>query len=324
MAESALDLHQTAVVEQVSQALLHVPLPRRYQSVAEFYRVFALRRRGALAEACAGFERLAETATLPLSFRARALQAMALSRTEQNEWNEALYSFVDAARAATAAGDLFTQVNARWMLAVHYQSRRGDHAGALKTFDELMPFIRVLATERPYLYYSMLNSRALTLIELGHDDEALHLATVAVRSPYANVHPEYRETQTEILDKMRRASPSVIGGVGWPQQSDEAAAPAPVTSNVIALPLAARAVAPSADDAPQQPARVIAYHGWQQPQSDTEFSEASFTPSELRQMSIHDKQKALLTVIFHDDVSHDTLDRLLACAGLIASDQTPR
>src|SRR5690242_14827830 len=70
VAESALDLHQTAVVEQISHALLEVPLPRRYQSLADFYRAFALRRRGALAEACAGFERLAESATLPLGFRA--------------------------------------------------------------------------------------------------------------------------------------------------------------------------------------------------------------------------------------------------------------
>src|SRR5205085_7152958 len=83
VAESALDLHQTAVVEQVSQALLQVPLPRRYQSLAEFYRAFTLRRRGALVEACAEFERLAETSTLPLAFRTRAMQAMALSHTEQ-------------------------------------------------------------------------------------------------------------------------------------------------------------------------------------------------------------------------------------------------
>jgi hypothetical protein len=39
-------------------------------------------------------------------------------------------------------------------------------------------------------------------------------------------------------------------------------------------------------------------------------------------MSIHDKQKALLTVIFQDDVTHDMLDRLLGCVGKVASDQT--
>ena len=86
--------------------------------------------------------------------------------------------------------------------------------------DELMPFIRVLALDRPYLYSSMLNSRALELIELSRGDEALRLASIAVSSPSAKVHPEYRETQAEILEKMRRASPSVVG-VGWPQESAE-------------------------------------------------------------------------------------------------------
>jgi tetratricopeptide (TPR) repeat protein len=322
VAESALDLHQTAAIEHVSQVLRQMPLPRRYESLAEFYRTFALRRRGALAESCAGFEQLAETSTLPLAFRARSLQAMALSRTEQGRWDDALYGFLQAARAAMASGDLLGQVTARWMMAVHFQSRHGDHAGALKVYEDLMPFVRVLASEHPYAYYSMLNSRALELIELGRGDEALHLSSIAVRSPVANVHPEYLETQTEILEKMRRASPSVVG-VRWPQEPVEAAAPLVAASNVITLPLNARAVAPPVDAASQPMARVISYRGWQQPANDSaDIAQESFTAGELRQMSIHDKQKALLTVIFNDDISHDTLDRLLACAGKIITDQT--
>jgi hypothetical protein len=166
------------------------------------------------------------------------------------------------------------------------------------------------------------------LIELGHGDEALHLASVAVNSPLSKLHPEFRETQAEILEKMRRASPSVIGGIGLPQEPLEAnAAPvaaSPVAaSNVIALPLAARRVVESPGAAPRQPARVIAYSGWQQQAADSaDTSQESFTPAELRQLSICDKQKALLTVIFHDDVTHDTLDRLLGCAGKVVPDQT--
>ncbi|MFL6214653.1 MAG: hypothetical protein ACJ74J_12265 [Blastocatellia bacterium] len=327
VAESALDLRHTAAVEQVSQALLHVPLPRRYQSLAEYYRLFALRRRGALAEACAGFERLAETSTLPLAFRARAIQAIALSRTEQGRWDDALYGFLQAVRAAKAAGDLFTQVNARWMMAVHYKSRNGDHAGTLAELDELQPLFRILAVERPAVYPGYLNGRAVELCELGRYDEALHLANLVVRSPYGQIYQEYRETQAEILEKMRCASPSVVGGVRWPQEpvEDEPQNAAPVAaSNIITLPLAARvAAAPSRDGSTSPPARVIAYHGWHQTASESaEVSPESVTPGELRQMSIHEKQKALLTVIFDDDVRHDTLDRLLTCAGKIIIDQT--
>lgn len=335
LAESALDLHQTAVVEQVSQALFELPLPRRYESFAEYYRVFALRRRGAEAQACAGFERLAETPTLPLAFRARALQAIGASLATEGRWDNVSYYYLHACRVATAGGDLFTQLNARWLMAMDFKSRNGDHAGALNDFETMLPLIRVLAVERPEVYSRYLNSCAVELGELGRYDEALRLADLAVRTPYAKIFPQYHETRAEILEKMHRASPFVIGGVRWPQEpvaAPEAAeavtppvsATAPVAvSNVIAVPFAARSAQSPRNDSPQQPARVIAYSGWQQPAADAaDISAESFTPAELRQMSIPAKQKALLTAIFHDDVTHDTLDRLLACAGKIIPDQT--
>src|SRR5438105_1258747 len=79
LADDALNLKQTGAVEQISRLLIHAPLPREYQSVGDYYRVFSLKRRGETEEARAGFQRLAESPDLPLKFRARAIQALGTS-----------------------------------------------------------------------------------------------------------------------------------------------------------------------------------------------------------------------------------------------------
>jgi hypothetical protein len=92
-------------------------------------------------------------------------------------------------------------------------------------------------------------------------------------------------------------------------------------TNVVALPLAARpVVAAEAVAAPSQPARIIAYHGWQRPLPAGGDIQESFTYDELDQMSIADKQRALLDVIYGDQVTHHTLDQLLVAAGRVKTD----
>src|ERR1041384_7000384 len=79
LAHYALDTKQTDRVEQISQLLINAPLPRESQSIGHYYGVFCLKRRGEIEQARAGFQRLAEWPSLPLKFRARAIQALGIS-----------------------------------------------------------------------------------------------------------------------------------------------------------------------------------------------------------------------------------------------------
>lgn len=321
IAEQALDLRQTPILEQISQVLMNAPLPRQYQSIGEYYRGFVLKRRGAIKESCGEFERLAESPTLPPTFRTRALQALGAIYFDQGRLDNALYSFSLATRAATRNGDLLARVNAQWMIAVN-KSLDGDHANAMADLEGMVPIVRLLASDRPYYYYNHANSLAVELLELGRQEEALRLSQIALRSPFASYYPEWHETKAEILEKMRRASPSTVAGVAWPKESDNVAVLPVAPNNVLTMPVAARpAVSLDAGAAPSEPARVIAYHGWQQPTPDApDALPEQFTHEDLNRMSIHDKQAALLDVIYSDDVTHETLDPLLIAAGKVTAD----
>ena len=62
------------VVEQASDILLNLPLPREFKSIANYYKGFCIKRRGQFDEARAMFERVADEA--PLRYKARAIIAL--------------------------------------------------------------------------------------------------------------------------------------------------------------------------------------------------------------------------------------------------------
>jgi len=323
IADHALDLRATETVEQISHILTHAPLPRPYQSLGHYYQVFCWKRRGNIERARAGFERLAESFDLPLGFRARAIQALGVSYKEAGQHEEAVRLFVEAARTASTryGGDMVTTVNAQSMMAV-YRCAHGDHQGALRHLESLGPLVRTLAPSQPLVSYLYINNLALEFAEVGRLEEARRWAEIIARSPYVRAYPECQETYDEILAKSRRPSPSVIAGVAWPQAPAEVAVTDSIATNVVALPVATRPASPvEANAAPAQPGRVIAYHGWQRclPEPSDALQE-SFTNNDLDQMSIADKQRALLDVIYSDRVMHHTLDQLLAAAGRVKAD----
>jgi tetratricopeptide (TPR) repeat protein len=322
LAHHALDLRQTDTVEQISQILTSAPLPREYQSIGQYYQVFCLKRRGAIDQARAGFQRLADWPSLPLTFRARALQALGISYSDRGQFDAAMPFFVEAAHAASPGhgNDLWTTINTQLITAIS-RSVEDDHEGALRHLENLQPLVRMLAPRQPLIRYIYVNSLAVELGELGRLEEARRLSEIAVRSPYARVYTEWQETYDEIVAKMRRASPSVIGGVSWPQESHDVGILPVAVHNVVAMPVVARPVVSlNANAVSPQPGRVIAYHGWQRPTPEqVDALQEIFTSGDLEQMSIADKQTALLNVIYSDNVTHHTLDQLLATAAKVTA-----
>ena len=329
LADHAVDLKQFETVEQVSRLLTFAALPQVYHRIADYYRASCLKGRGEPLRARAEFQRLAVSTSLPRKFRARAIQSLGVSYFEKGQFDEALRYYAEAAQAAAPeqGSKLLLTVNAQLAAAI-YRSVAGDHDASLRHLESLRPLVRLLAPQQLLPRYIYANSLAVELGEAGRLEEARHLSEAVVRSPYAGAYPEWQETRAEVLAKMRRPSPSVVGGVHWPQQDVQETSPVRIpphaAHNVIALPLAPRpAVSPAATGTANPPlARIIAYHGWRQaiPKPSDTLPEI-FTPGDLEQMSIADKQTALLTVIYGDDVTHDTLDQLLAAASKVTTDK---
>jgi hypothetical protein len=216
--------------------------------------------------------------------------------------------------------DPWTTINTQLITAI-FRSVEGDHEGALRHLENLQPLVRLLAPHQPLISYIYINSLAVELSEVGRLGEAQRLSEIAVRSPYAHAYPEWLETYDEIRANRRRASPAIVGGISWPQESREVAAHPVAAHNVVAMPVAARPlVAVDANVAGAPLARVIAYHGWQQPTPEqADALQEIFTSGDLEQMSIADKQMALLNVIYSDNVTHHTLDQLLATAAKVTA-----
>jgi tetratricopeptide (TPR) repeat protein len=325
LAEHALDLKQTETLEQISQILTNAPLPRKYRNIGYFYQVFCLKRRGEINGAQANFQQLAESPDLPLNFRARARQVLGAIYLDKGQVNEALRSCAEATRMASTrqGNDPLTMFNAQSLIGI-CKSINGDHRGALLQFENVLPLVQVLAPSQPLVHYVYINSLAVELSELGRLEEAQRLTEIAVTSPYAAHYPEWHETKLEILGKIQqqRPSPSVVSNSAWPPAPSPQASGFQASSNVIALPTTPRPMAGvSASTGQSQSAQIIAYHGWKQvsPKA-TNGAPEKFTPGDLQQMSIADKQHALLQVIYSEDVTHDQLDRMLDAAGSVITD----
>jgi tetratricopeptide (TPR) repeat protein len=322
IADQALDLKQTETVEHISHLLTTAPLPPEYQGIGHYYHVFCLKRRGEIEQSRAGFQRLAEAPSLPLKFRARAIQALGASYRDSGQHDEAARFFVEAGQAASMkhGSDLLTMVNAQLMIAVT-RSVSGDHEGALLHLENMRGLVRLLAPRQLLPRYLYTNSLAVELAEVGRLEEAKQWAEITARSTYVHLYPEWQETYDEVMAKLRRASPSVVAGIAWPEKPAEVAPPR-AAGNVVILPLAVRPmVAAETVAAPSQPGRVLAYHGWQRSLPEPcDTLQQSFTYNDLDQMSIADKQRALLDVIYSDQVTHHTLDQLLAAAGRVKTD----
>lgn len=326
LADHALNLKQDDQVRQIGDLLAHPALPREYQGIGQYYQAACRKLYGEADQSRLDFQRLAESPSLPLSFRARAIQAIGVSYLDRDQFEEAIRFYSQAAQVALTkpGSNLLVVVNAQLVIAI-YRSVSGDHEGALRQLENMRPLVRMLAPHQMLPRYMYINSLAVELGELGRLEEARRMAEIAVRSPYAAVYPEWQETYDDIIAKMRRGA-ALVAGLAWPPNATSDATLSVTgyvsTNNVVTLPVAARpTVAFDALAAPPQPGRVIAYHGWQQPLPEpAEPSHEMFTPEDLKQMSIADKQAALLAVIYSDDVTHDTLDPLLVAAGKAMND----
>ena len=255
VADQAFAFRQMDAVEQASDILLNLPLPREFKSIAHYYKAFCVKRRGQFDEARARFERVADEATP--RFKTRAIIALGSLELTRGDVQSAISLYVEGGRAIMRAREFdplaafYTQSS----LAI-LKSFDGDHSGALADLERMLPLARAIGSTYPALYNNYLNSRAVDLLEVGQIAEAQNLSNIVLASPYADAYPEYRETSIDIALRARRASRSVVSLVQLGLNAQ----------NVLRLPSSEYA-----NDSPvgtasgsQKPARILYMQKWKE------------------------------------------------------------
>ena len=211
VAEYALGVRQSGLVEQVSHLLINAPLPRQYHSIGRYYEGLSRSRQGDYTSSTAMLEQLSTNPNLPLPYRARALKAIGGNHLDLGDIHESLRYFVEAFRTSSTKGghDLLTATLSSWMIAV-IRSVDGDHKGACKTLDDLFPFIQLIAMNYPHYYYAYYNARAVELGELNRFEEARAALRIAIASPFSHQHTEIMETANDISRRLPALSRSTI------------------------------------------------------------------------------------------------------------------
>jgi tetratricopeptide (TPR) repeat protein len=279
LAEHAHAFRQMDILENVSQVLLGLPLPRRYEAVGRYYQALCIHKfgRGDVEQAVRLLERLSEAA--PPRYRARAMLSMGSMSVRIGDCQSALLLYREADRFASrnALYDPYAIVHAQRNLAV-INGEDGNHRGALVLLDNLFPLAHTLRSSQPHVYYDYMNSLAVELCAVGRLEEAKNVSQMVLASQFARAYPEWRETLNEIALKGHRASRSTAafsqrvskaGDLVHDRLRPDHSAPVATQTgakavNVVCLPvpergegLSSRKISPESE-----PARVLSMQEW--------------------------------------------------------------
>jgi tetratricopeptide (TPR) repeat protein len=254
LAHQAYTLRRMDVIEQISQALMHLPISHQYRNIGRLYHSYQLRRTGRIAEARHLLEQIIDG--VPVWFRGSAIMSLSGLVLATGDHNSALPLYVEAHSAASRNNrqDWFTIAHAQKIIAV-LKGIDGNHRGAVADLEDMLPFIRRISSAHPSLYYDYLNSLAVEFGEVGRIEEARNICKIVLASPLASAYPECRETYNELE----------LRGYNTPRSFVPVTQRALNKENVLPLPVPESNASP--DSAPNQsgkPARVFDLTAWKE------------------------------------------------------------
>jgi tetratricopeptide (TPR) repeat protein len=312
LAEHAYSHRQLPTVENISRALIALPLPPAYQTAGLYFRALELIRRGELDSAQAILEQV--VAEPSHRYTARAIQSLGVTFHARGELESALKLYVEAAERATNKGrfDLLTAVYAQKNIVV-LKSANGDHSGALSDLERMLPLARQAGTLHPQVYYDYLNSIAVERSSLGLLAEARCASGAAIASPFATAYPEWRETFIEIRHKQRQASRSVLAVPRRINEINSVRRSAGNTHNLMQFPIAeCNNSAETTQHPAGKPGRVLNFQEWKT--APKAFGNAVLDerePEQRERMTPGRKLIRLMDLISRDETDDETIDRIL-------------
>jgi tetratricopeptide (TPR) repeat protein len=313
LAEQAYGFLQGERIEELSQALLALPLPAQYKSAARYFHALGLRRRGQLETGKLVLEGVATEPTH--RYTARAIQSLGAAFQDLGDFESALKLSLEAGRRAAEKGrvDPTTALFAQKNIAT-IKGLNGDHRRALSDLQRLSPFVKAVGLIYPHIYYDYLNSLAVEFGELGRLEEAARASRIAVASPFAAAYPEWHETSDEIELKRQRASHSTVvvrQPIAKPHRVEE---PVCESHNLVYLPLAERPTREALVDRHQQGtrARVLNFQEWKTAiKASSCATPEGITAEQRSRMTTGEKLIRLMDLISQDETDDETIDRIL-------------
>lgn len=206
IAHQAYSLRQIDTLDQASQIMLALPISTQLKGIAHYYQAICAKRKNDFDGALLWLESASEQA--PQQYKGRVLLTAAAIYHARGEIDAALQFCVAAGKAATNC-DLLTLVESHRDIAI-IRSIQGDHKQALADLEQLFPIVRSISKRYPLLYYSLLNSLAVELGEVGRIEEAKAACSIALASPFAAAYPEIAQTRDELAAKRNSATPSIV------------------------------------------------------------------------------------------------------------------
>jgi len=203
---------QVELLDQVVQSILALPLNAKLHGVAKYYAALALGTPGHFEQSRILLERLIDE--VPSEYKARPLLGIASCYNAAYVVDQSSKLYIEAARLATGV-DPFAKCQALRGLAL-VRSFEGDHAGSLADLERLFPVMGSFATSYPEDYRYYLNNLAYELGQVGRIEEARAAINVALRSPYADRFPDWKETAQEIETMQRRVFLPLVFALGVP------------------------------------------------------------------------------------------------------------
>jgi tetratricopeptide (TPR) repeat protein len=219
IARQARMSRRTDLVEIASQAILSLPLASDIHTAGVSYAAYCQHQRGEVEESRIILIGVADS---PASgFKERAIFELGTTYFERGDITQALYFYIEAAKAAKQT-DPLVYIQSIWMSAA-CNGVTGDHRRASSDLEQLFPLVRALSARYPPLYFDYLNSLAVEFCEVGRVEEANKVIDIALASPFADRFPEWTETKSEIAQKTKEGckSPALI--IAVPSALPEAA-----------------------------------------------------------------------------------------------------
>lgn len=313
MAEHAHAFRRIDVLDQVSQILQRLPLPRQYAPVGRYYQALCIHDfgRGDVEKAASVVERV--MGGVSPRYKAKAMLSLGSMFVRMGDNQSAMSLFLEALSPnANKWEDPLTTITTLRTMAV-LRSMDGDHRGALSDLEDIFPAVRMVGPWYPHLKYDYMNSLAVELCEVGRLEEAKNVSQIVLASPFARAYPEWRETREEIELRGYRAS---RGTVAVSQRTSEG-------GNLVCLPVPERQDSANRQEhipgQTKQPARVLDLLEWKRKMG----KEPNGTPRDKTFYKEMDGREMLLKIMEltgSSDRTDDELERILEAIDRVLSE----
>jgi tetratricopeptide (TPR) repeat protein len=322
-AEHSHAFRQIEMLEQVSEALVSLPLPREYEAVGRYYQALCVQRfgHGNVGQAARLLEHVAENA--PTRYRLRALVSLGANSTHKGDYQSALSFYYDAGRFASRQRlyDPHALLVSPKDVAV-VTSLEGNHRHAVALLENLFPLAHAMRLAQPHAYYDYMNSLAVELCVVGRLEAARNASEIVLASPFARAYPEWRETYNEITLKSRRASRDIVAVHRRIVEYRNQRVCEP--QNLVRLPVrqsgdSATATEPVSGES-KQPARLLSFLEWAKKMNNkpehTSGNKKSFKDMDGREMLLK-----IMELTADDTITDDELRRIVESIERILSER---